>query len=348
MSTHSQPRHWNPEWIHRPVLRATEEWGRGPLVAMPENLPDGTCAAKRELSEMYWHGSPTWDEIIGTWMFAHHIYGTHNPKAPRRPKLDIAFFPAASGMVVLDCDVKRREPESPFIVKEDGSASLAPTVTEYGIEHLKREVERLGHSMDELNTYTVSTKSGGRHLYFHENQHVKLTTSRHRENWLVDVKARDDGQSRGWVAAPPTPLYTVINDVPVIELPTWLAEWLRDLENHFKPVGGERRLALRRHASGLKQRVMVTSGDERQGLLAEWVTYELQLVADAQAANSGWNDAIFLAAANLAEGGWTADDLIPVIADVAQPRTKRDENLMIGTIKSACGTVNRKQKWSTR
>ncbi|MFG5720308.1 hypothetical protein [Streptomyces murinus] len=134
----------------------------------------------------------------------------------------------------------------------------------------------------------------------------------------------------------------------MIELPDWLAEWLRDIESHLEPAGGKRRVALRKHAARLKRGVLAASDEERQGLLADWISYELQVIADAQAANSGWNDAIFTSAANLAEGGWTADDLIPVIEDVAQPRTARDRNLMIGTVKSACKKVNRKQKWSTK
>lgn len=320
---------------------------------MPDNLPADVNSARRELSEMYWHGAPEWDELIGAWLFASGVYGAH-PKAPRRPAVDIALFPAASGLVVLDCDVREVENETGFVVHRDSErpggacASLTPTVTRRGIDDLQRVVESLGHSMDELDTYTVRSKSGGLHLYFGENPRVPLKTSRHRENWLVDVKAHDDGESRGWVAAPPTPRYRVTRDLPVIELPTWLAEWLRDVESHLAPVGGARRVALRRRAADLKRGVLAVTGEERQGLLADWIGHELQVIADAQAADSGWNDAIFTSAANLAEAGWTAEDLIPVVEDVAQPRTTRDRNLMIGTVKSACKKVNRKKKWSTK
>ncbi|MGW3421298.1 phage/plasmid primase, P4 family [Streptomyces phaeochromogenes] len=73
------------------------------------------------------------------------------------------------------------------------------------------------------NTYTVMSPSGGLHFYFSYptfelNQHLKLYQG-------IDVKA--DG---GYVAAPPTPGYMVINHAAVSPAPEWLLAVLRAKE----------------------------------------------------------------------------------------------------------------------
>lgn len=327
MSTHSQLANWNPTWAHIWLKRKSELKGRRPVIEMHAAKTD----EERRFAKAYWNGGrdATWIEL------QNEVDGLH----------DVGILVERSNLVVLDCDVKHYEKETGFVV--DGNTAEFQTIrearTEYGIDDLAQAAERLGHSMDELNTYTVRSKSDGRHLYFTQNRALALTSKSHRHEWRVDVKASENT----WVVAPPTENYWIVNDVPVMEMPFWLAEFLRDVNQHFAPVGGRRTRALQRYARQLRDRSLVANEVDRQSLFGEWIAYELQVVADAQAANTNWNNSIFDCAANLAEGGWSADDLVPVIRKVAQPRTRRDENLMTDTITSAVRLIARK-KWSTK
>src|SRR3990167_4721719 len=64
-------------------------------------------------------------------------------------------------------------------------------------------------------TYTVKTPSGGKHYYFTTTEKAPTAT---KLGPGVDV--RGDG---GYVVAPPSPGYTLVEDVPLAPLPPWLA-----------------------------------------------------------------------------------------------------------------------------
>lgn len=246
---------------------------------------------------------------------------------------DVGVLTGQSGLVILDCDVKRYEAKTEFQVDRN-TARLVPIVeahTERGILDLRREVEKLGHSMDELRTYTVKSKSDGRHLYFKQNPELVIPSQAQRQNWHVDVKASENT----WVAAPPSAGYVVLDDREAAVLPLWLAQFLADIKHHLEPIGGRRTRALQRQAREALTTAMSADPSEREGYLARWTAFELQRVADAQLMNSGWNNACHDVACNLFDGGWDFDNVVAMIRKHARPSNRRNENAMLDTIRSA-------------
>lgn len=251
---------------------------------------------------------------------------------------DVGVFTGQSGLVVIDCDIKHYEAQSEFQVDQN-TARLVPIVeahTEYGILDLQREVENLGHSMDELRTYTVRSKSDGRHLYFKQNPELMITSQVQRQAWHVDVKA----SVNTWVAAPPSAGYAVLDDRETAVLPLWLAQFLADIKRHLEPIGGRRTRALQRQAREALTTAMSVDLSEREGHLARWTAFELQRVADAQLMNSGWNNACHDVACNLFDGGWDFDSVVDMIRRHARPSNRRNENAMLDTIRSAARKTN--------
>lgn len=64
------------------------------------------------------------------------------------------------------------------------------------------------------STYTVQTRSGGWHLYY--NYYPDIKNSANQWEGLPGVDIRNDG---GFVVAPPTEGYTVVNDQPIADFP---------------------------------------------------------------------------------------------------------------------------------
>jgi Bifunctional DNA primase/polymerase, N-terminal. len=330
------PVHWNPEgvWQHRPLYRKTDDYPRRPAIARPENLSKDATQGDRDYAEKYWNqsGSITWAEL--------HDAVTNGFRFRRQQKpqpCDVALFPASSGLVVVDCDVKRYDAKTGFVVT-GGAASLetlVPERVEYGLADLQREVEKMGHTMLELATYTVQTKSGGHHFYFRENPRVKLVNSGHRHEWRVDVVAHNAGSDRSWVAAPPTPGYEVVRDFPVTEMPDWLAGWLRDVNHKLPALGQERRKAMNLAAGETRRRVLALPTGEADGnLMRVWVQGELDVVAESNRVG-GWNLAIYQCTLNLLEGGWDKDVVELAVLKAAAPVSNLESRNAAYTIESA-------------
>ncbi|WP_329051638.1 bifunctional DNA primase/polymerase [Streptomyces violaceus] len=129
----------------------------------------------------------------------------HAAWAHRPYNVGIATGPA--GLLVIDLDpVKAEEPEG----APDGATSLQALC------------ERAGQVLPD--TYRVRT-ARGEHLYFAAPAGVRLKCSANRLGPHVDTRAWG-----GYVVAPgsttPDGTYEVACEVPVTELPTWLAELL--------------------------------------------------------------------------------------------------------------------------
>jgi hypothetical protein len=269
---------------------------------------------------MYWEGvSANWEQLQAA------VLGGS----------DVGILVEPSQLVVLDCDVKRYDQGTGWVV-QDGTATWQDGVVKRGVEDLAREVEKLGHSMGELYTYTVETKSGGRHLYFKRPVSVPwLTTLHHREDWRVDVIA----SGRNWVAAPPTPGYRVVVDAPCVELPPWLAEWLTGLHSHLRPLGGTQRQTVEQRAAS---QLLSWRGSQLLGVnptsLAElqqaWVTSQLDLVALANQ-YGGWNSTIYQVTLNLLDVGFEPDRVEEVVLRVASPVDEIERKKAYDTIRSA-------------
>jgi len=311
----SAPAHRDPEWSFIPLKRATDTTPRRARVSLPEHLV-GSPEEEREHSLIYWSG------VSMTWADAHECLAQG---------LDVGLLAGQSGLVILDCDVKRYEAETGFVY--DGRTATMvetkPAVTKRGVDDLRREVERLGHTMKELTTFTVQTKSGGFHLMYRQNPRFPLETKHHRDEWRVDVIA---GQNN-WVATAPSDGYSVVKDVPVIELPDWLAQWMQRLEDHLLPLGRRRRQKIDKLRVQVRHQSQLP-GRENESLVARWIDLELEAVRLANL-HGGWNDAIYQATLNLMEGGWAFDDVVAAVLEAAEPASDLERRKALDTVDSA-------------
>ncbi|AXX29396.1 bifunctional DNA primase/polymerase [Actinosynnema pretiosum subsp. pretiosum] len=134
---------------------------------------------------------------------------------------NIGIATGPSGLVVVDLDTAK----SPADVPPDG---------------WNREGVREGHDVFDLvcreaghpvpwETFSVRTTRGGTHLYYRAPAGAQLRSTQGEEGnglgWKVDTRAHG-----GYVVAPgsstPTGSYTITDDLPVADLPTWLHQRL--------------------------------------------------------------------------------------------------------------------------
>lgn len=315
------PAHYSSDWCHVELIPATEDRPRRPWIALPENLVDPT-PQQRALAEMVWGGVQyQWSELKG---------------AIEERGRDVGLLVARSGLVVLDLDVKTYGVENPAR-GADGGVCFGDTVeTKYGVVDLQREVEKLGHAMAELATYTVRTKSGGLHLYYQANPRFPLRTAHHMHEWRIDVIASPNN----WVAAPPTPGYHVVRDLPVAPLPDWLAEFLGNLRRHLLPLGGTAGQRLRHEVYQARSEALVAMMDESTGdgtfggLMRTFVSGVCALVRKSNEWG-GWNQSIYDNAHILFDCGYRHDQVTRWLLAAAAPRTESDRRQAEGTINSA-------------
>jgi hypothetical protein len=322
---YDRPVHLRNDWKLIPVLRSTDDDDRRAVYRLPKNLPERlkTPTNIRRVTS-YWEGlAPDWQQMVRT--------VTEGSFDGRR--LDVSLLTRASGLVVLDCDITRSD-EDGFRVYEPGQASWHTARVEYGVNHLQRVVESLGHSMKELLTLTTRTKSGGYHLIFRANPDHPLSSTGHRDGWSIDVKASPNT----WIAFPPTPGYRVVRDVPAIMLPGWMAAWIRDLHIKTEPLGG-------RHTRRLTtQRVLLERGIEsgrtpewvpdKTSLTGYWIATCLELLRRANL-YGGWNDQIYLTSHWFREMCLDRDDALALIIEAASPHEDRDMSKLTATFASA-------------
>lgn len=205
-----------------------------------------------------------------------------------------------SGLVIIDCDV-----EADF--KSITSSSVVfGDLFRYGSDDLSRLCREREKELPA--TFTVSTPSGGEHLYFRQNPHCPVTSHGHRKNWLIDVKA----SVNSWVVAPPTPGYAVTRDLPVAVLPYWLAR-------HVRRLGMESRTRPRTSGGPV-------SGPAREGIL--------RFVAESNV-NGSWNNSIYWAAHRFIEAGEALEDITAALLEAAAPRDEREAEKARRTIESA-------------
>src|SRR5664280_812303 len=145
-----------------------------------------------------------------------------------------------------------------------------------------------------IQSYTVGTASGGRHLYFTAPEGPPLRNTAGRLGWLIDTRA-----AGGYVVGAGSTInghsYTPILDLPVAPLPPWITGLLRTTESPPTPVFGP----------------MLAGVERRSRYAATALRGELERVLAAQP--GGRNHA--LNAAAFALGQLTATGLLP--ADLA-------------------------------
>jgi hypothetical protein len=144
-------------------------------------------------------------ELIGQWW--------------RKRPLNIGAAVGRSGLVVIDLDQGRGQSAPEEFV---GATS--------GIDVLRMLAERAGQHMP-WDTYSVSSPTGGLHLYFHApvGSQLRNTTGQTGLGWKIDTRAHG-----GFIVAAGSVRregpYAVANDAPIAELPGWLATALSSPE----------------------------------------------------------------------------------------------------------------------
>jgi hypothetical protein len=134
---------------------------------------------------------------------------------------NIGLATGPSGLVVIDLDAAKPDEHPPAPWDQPGITS--------GLDVLAVLAEQAGQLLP-LDTYTVTTPSGGLHLYFAAPDGVQLrNTAGNRGKglgWHIDTRAHG-----GYVAAAGSVVdgrqYQVAEDLPVATLPGWLTARLQ-------------------------------------------------------------------------------------------------------------------------
>lgn len=137
---------------------------------------------------------------------------------------NVAVVTGPSRLVVVDLDMPKHpgdkpDPDDP---KEEEWARLG---VRHGRDVLAVLAERAGKPFP-ADTFTVTTRSGGTHLYFQAPDGEALPSTVEKHGWKVDTRA-----TGGYVIAAGSVRdarpYTVARDLPVAPLPDWLLALLR-------------------------------------------------------------------------------------------------------------------------
>lgn len=137
------------------------------------------------------------------------------------PGANYAIACGPSNLLVIDTDVAKQD------------AAQAARHPANGLEVLRE----LAGDRALPRTFTVSTPSGGRHLYFRPpSEGPELRNTVRRIGPLIDTRGIG-----GYVVAPGSRVdgvvYEVLDDSPIAELPEWIASLLRPFE--ARPAAGE-------------------------------------------------------------------------------------------------------------
>ncbi|TWP51464.1 bifunctional DNA primase/polymerase [Lentzea tibetensis] len=134
---------------------------------------------------------------------------THGP-------YNIGLATGPAGLVVVDLDAAKPGDVRPAGTDLDGVA--------HGSEVLAMLANDSGNTLPP--TRTVATPSGGLHLYFTAPAELEYRNTQGRLGWHIDTRAHG-----GYVVAAGSVVhgrtYQVTEDLPVVDLPAWLAERLR-------------------------------------------------------------------------------------------------------------------------
>lgn len=149
---------------------------------------------------------------------------------------NIGLATGASGLLVVDLDTPDPDEAAPDGWSRDGIAS--------GADVLAHLAASAGTAVPE--TYTVTTPSGGTHLYFQQPHDLQLRNTAGTLGWLVDTRGHG-----GYVVAPgsitSTGGYELYDDHDPEPLPGWIAQGLAP-----KPptaISAPREIASARHAA---------------------------------------------------------------------------------------------------
>lgn len=161
------------------------------------------------------------------------------------PNANIGIAVKPSGILVVDCDMPKREyqlADTPWGYMHD---KLGPLVD--GADVLREMCERFGDSYERFErTYRVCTASMGLHLYFRWPEGVQASQASPVPG-LVDIRC-NGGTKGGYVLAAGSVTakgsYLPENDLPIAPAPEWLIELCREkpkparVKPHFSSASG--------------------------------------------------------------------------------------------------------------
>lgn len=133
----------------------------------------------------------------------------------RRIPYNIAIACGPSGLVVLDLDVPGHGKPQPAQAQGPGPG---------GAEELARLCREHGEPVPD-RTFTVTTPSQGRHLYFTAPNGIRIPNSASQLGPMIDIRA-----AGGYVIAPGSQItgiaYAIASAIPPVPLPAWLTREL--------------------------------------------------------------------------------------------------------------------------
>jgi len=143
--------------------------------------------------------------------------------ATRDPDRIRAWFEAASYNIGISTG-----PSNLLVVDLDDGHGALPPEPWLGARHGKEVLARLAAAAGEnlpTNTYTVTTPTGGLHLYFRQPEEISLRNSVGTLGWRIDTRGNG-----GYIVAAgprrPEGFYRVANPAPIAPLPNWLRDAL--------------------------------------------------------------------------------------------------------------------------
>jgi hypothetical protein len=156
-------------------------------------------------------GHQTWEQVATTdpdRITTH--WSTH-------PGHNIGLPTGRADLLVVDLDVARPDHTPP--ADERGCGAVC------GAQVLARLARDAGRSIPD--TFTVSTPSGGTHLYFHQPAGHTLRSTAGTLGWLIDTRGHG-----GYVVAPGSTTtaghYELVADIDPVVFPVWLVHALAD------------------------------------------------------------------------------------------------------------------------
>lgn len=206
------------------------------------------------------------------------------------PAYNIGLATGPAGLVVVDLDVAKPDKPNP-----DGFR--------HGLEVLALLADEQDQSLP-VDTRTVTTPSGGVHLYFRAPAGVEYRNTAGKLGRLIDTRAHG-----GYVVAPGSVIggrpYEITENAPVAVLPDWLAQLLRPAPLPPAPAAP---VALR-----------ASSGDRRGRYLRAAIAAEVARVEGAVGGQR--NFALYCAAQALGQlvagGALTEDEVRDVLTHAA-------------------------------